>query len=671
MTPAERHAHLCEQVAKHNYLYYVLDAPEVSDAEYDAFFNELRKLEKQYPELVSPSSPTQRIGAAPKDGFKKVTREKRMYSLDNAYDENDVREFDRRVRDGLPKGTKIDYIAEPKIDGASIEVTYHDGELVLATTRGDGETGEDVTTNIRTIKAVPLRISEKRPLIVRGEVFIYGADLDAINEQRRARGEAEFANPRNAASGSLRLLDPSITAERPLRLYFYELVQQYFPLHTAALSHLAEVGLPTHRIEVHCKNADDILKYIEKFDSIRKKLPYETDGIVLKVNQLELREKLGFTARFPRWATAWKYAAETGETKLKSITCDLGRTGALTPVANLEPVQLSGTVVSRASLHNIDMIATKDIREGDTVVVQKAGEIIPQVLSVVKEKRPKGAKPWEPPTHCPSCKEKVVREEGEAAIRCVNPSCPGRLKAGAWYFTRRTAMDIDNLGKSLIEQLVEKELVTDLADIFALTEKEKDLLKLERMGKKSVEKLVKSIEGARKTRTFDRLITGLGIPLVGSVAAKVIAEKYGDLRAVLAKDEKALRKELSAIDGIGEKMADSFASFFAHPGQREMLTKMLELGVVAKQPAKKKPAAGAAAGALAGMSFCVTGKFDRKREEIWVEIEANGGEVHKSVKKGTTYLLAGEKVGKTKMDAAKKKGAEVIDEDRYKELLAG
>lgn len=669
MTPAERHAQLCEQVAKHNYLYYVLDTPEISDAEYDSFFNELKKLEKQYPELVSPSSPTQRVGAAPKDGFKKVTREKRMYSLDNAYDENDIREFDRRVRDGLKKGAKVTYIAEPKIDGASIEVTYADGEMVLATTRGDGETGEDVTSNIRTIKSVPLRISEKRAITVRGEVFIFGADLDAINEQRQSRGEALFANPRNAASGSLRLLDPKITAERPLRLYFYELVQQYFDLHTAALGHLAEIGLPTHRLEVHCKNADEILKYIEKFEKIRKTLPYETDGIVLKVDQVDLREQLGFTARFPRWATAWKYAAETGETKLKSITCDLGRTGALTPVANLEPVQLSGTMVSRASLHNIDMIKSKDIRVGDTVVVQKAGEIIPQVLSVVKEKRPKGAKAWKPPTHCPSCEEEVVREEGEAAIRCVNPKCPGRLKAGVWYFTRRSAMDIDNLGKSLIEQLVEKKLVTDLADVFALTEKEKDLLKLERMGKKSVEKLIKSIEGARKTRGFDRLITGLGIPLVGSVAAKLIAEKYGDLKTVLGKDEKTLRKELDAIDGIGEKMAQSFAGFFAHPGQREMLTKLLELGVVAKQAAKKKAPAGG--GALAGMSFCVTGKFDRKRDAIWVEIEENGGEVHKSVKKGTTYLLAGEKVGKTKMDAAKKKGAEVINEERYKELLAG
>ncbi len=669
MTPAERHAQLCEQVAKHNYLYYVLDTPEISDAEYDSFFNELKKLEKQFPELVSPSSPTQRVGAAPKDGFKKVTREKRMYSLDNAYDENDIREFDRRVRDGLKKGTKVTYIAEPKIDGASIEVTYSDGELVLATTRGDGETGEDVTSNIRTIKSVPLRISEKRAITVRGEVFIFGADLDAINEQRQSRGEALFANPRNAASGSLRLLDPTTTAERPLRLYFYELVQQYFDLHTAALGHLAEIGLPTHRLQVHCKNADEILKYIEKFEKIRETLPYETDGIVLKVDQVDLREQLGFTARFPRWATAWKYAAETGETKLKSITVDLGRTGALTPVANLEPVQLSGTMVSRASLHNIDMIKSKDIRVGDTVVVQKAGEIIPQVLSVVKEKRPKGAKAWKPPTHCPSCEEEVVREEGEAAIRCVNPKCPGRLKAGVWYFTRRSAMDIDNLGKSLIEQLVEKKLVTDLADVFALTDKEKDLLKLERMGKKSVEKLMKSIEGARKARTFDRLITGLGIPLVGSVAAKLIAEKYGDLKTVLGKDEKTLRKELDAIDGIGEKMAQSFAGFFAHPGQREMLTKLLELGVVAKQAPKKKAPAGG--GALAGMSFCVTGKFDRKRDAIWVEIEENGGEVHKSVKKGTTYLLAGEKVGKTKMDAAKKKGAEVINEERYKELLGG
>lgn len=669
MTPAKRHAKLCKEIAGHNYAYYVLDAPSVTDQEYDALFQELRALEAEHPELVSPASPTQRVGAEPREGFVKVTRAVKMYSLDNAYSEEDVSEFDRRIRDALPKGTKFRYVAEPKIDGASIEVTYENGVMVLATTRGDGETGEDVTTNVRTIRALPLHIPETRTLTVRGEIFIYGADLDAVNDQRRADGEAEFANPRNAASGSLRLLDPRITAERPLRLYFYDLVERYFDRQTDMLSHLAKVGLPTHRREKVCKDLSALLKYIDEFDTIRKTLPYETDGIVLKVDEMALRDDLGFTARFPRWATAWKYAAETGETVVKAITCDVGRTGALTPVAEVEPVPLSGTVVERASLHNLDQVATKDIRVGDTVVMQKAGEIIPQVLRVVPDKRPKGAKKWKPPTHCPSCGEPVVREEGQAALRCVSAKCPGRLKAGVWYMTRRAAMDIDHMGKSLVEQLVDAGLVTDLADVFGLHEKKKELLALDRMGKKSVDNVLKSVEKARKGRTLARLITALGIPLVGSVAAKIVADKYGSLDALLAaaEDAKGMQEELAAIHGVGDKMAASLAEFFANDSQRAMLAKMKTLGVATKQPAPKKKVEGT----LTGLSFCVTGSFDDKRDAIWERIEAAGGEVHKSVKKGTTYLLAGAKVGKTKMDAAVKKGAKVIDWDAFLALEQG
>ena len=666
-TPAERHQELCDVLAKHNYAYYVLDAPTVSDAEYDSLFQELRGLEKDHPELVHPASPTQRVGAVPREGFTKVKRAVRMYSLDNVYDEKEVRDFDRRVRDGLPKGAKLSYVAEPKIDGASIEVTYENGLMVLAATRGDGEVGEDVTQNVRTIKSIPLRISEPRTLTVRGEIYIHGADLDAVNEQRQSRGEALFANPRNAASGSLRLLDAKITAQRPLRVAFYDLVEDYFEQHTKMLTHLADVGLPTHRIEHVCKDVDAILRYIEEFDDLRTKLPYETDGIVLKVEQLDHRDTLGFTARFPRWATAWKYAAEKAKTKLHSITVDVGRTGALTPVANLEPVQLSGTTVARASLHNIDMIADKDIREGDVVLIQKAGEIIPQVLEVDKDQRPKGTQPWKPPTHCPICGTKTKRVEGEAVLRCPNASCPGRLKAGVWYFTRRGAMDIDRLGKSLVEQLVDAKLVEDLADVFALPAKKADILKLDRMGKKSVDNVVKAVEGARKTRTFDRLLTALGIPLVGSVAAKLIAERYPDLPALLAADTKKLGAELAAIHGIGDKMAESVVEFLEDEQQKEMLEKLVELGVESVKPEKKEPIEG---GKLSGMSFCVTGSFDRKRNEIHAEIESHGGEVHKSVKKGTTYLLTGEKVGKTKMDAAEKKGAKIIDEEAYLKMIS-
>ncbi len=571
------------------------------------------------------------------------------------------------MREGLPKGKTATYVAEPKIDGASIEVTYEDGAMRLATTRGDGQTGEDVTGNVRTIKSIPLRISDPRKITVRGEIYIHGADLIAVNELRTARGEMAFANPRNAASGSLRLLDPKLTAERPLRVAFYDLVEPYFESHTAMLAHLAEVGLPTHRIERVCEDLDALRGYIVEFGETRKALPYETDGIVFKVDEIPMREELGFTARFPRWATAYKYAAEQAATELLSITSDVGRTGQLTPVANLRPVQISGTVVARASLHNIDMIAQKDIRVGDTVIIQKAGEIIPQVLAVDESLRPPGAEPWQAPTECPACSKPVQRVEGEAALRCTNARCPGRLRAGVWYFTRRSAMDVDSVGRSLVEQLVDAGIVTDLADVFALPDKRDAMLELERMGAKSVDNVIASVETARTSRTFDRLLTGVGIPLVGSVAAKLIADRYGNLRALLDADPAEVETELAAIHGIGDKMGASVAAFLRDPDQRAMLEKLLSLGVKAEQPVKQAKTEGP----LTGMSFCVTGSFDRKRDAIHREIEAAGGTVHTSVKKGTTYLLAGEKVGKTKTDAAVKKGAQVIDDAAFQALLAG
>lgn len=664
--PAARHRFLCDELARHAHAYYVLDAPSVSDAEYDALYNELLALEATHPELVTPSSPSQRVGAAPRDGFRKVERATRMYSLDNAYTEEDLREFDRRVREGFGHDDPVVYVAEPKIDGASIEVTYERGELALASTRGDGAIGEDVTANVRTIRAIPLRIPEQRTLTLRGEIFIRPIDLEAVNERRRADGETAFANPRNAAAGSLRLLDARLTAERPLRAVFYDLVERYFDRHHEMLTHLHTLGLPTHRQEHLCRGLDEILAFIARFDTARRALPYETDGVVLKVDEFALRDELGFTARFPRWATAWKYAAETAETVLREITCDVGRTGALTPVATLAPVQLSGTTVSRASLHNLDQIAAKDVRVGDTVVLQKAGEIIPQVLHVVPERRPENATPWQPPTHCPACAQPVEREEGVAALRCVNARCPGRLVAALRYFTHRGAMDVDRLGQSLVEQLVREGLVHDLADVFSLPAHRDRLLGLERMGEKSAQSLIEAIEAAKTSRRFDQLLTALGIPLVGSVAAKLVAERYGDLRALLDRDPAEVRAELETVDGIGAKMAQSVASYLGDPVVRAMLEKMLSLGVVTVQP---KKAARIEGGPLAGLSFCVTGSFDDRREAIWERIEASGGEVHKSVKKGTTYLLAGEKVGKTKTDDAAKKGAQVIDWATFLTLL--
>ncbi|MFT5354739.1 MAG: DNA ligase (NAD+), partial [Polyangiales bacterium] len=411
----------------------------------------------------------------------------------------------------------------------------------------------------------------------------------------------------------------------------------------------------------------EVLQYVEDFNTRRLELPYDTDGVVIKVNEVPLRKDLGFTSRFPRWATAYKYAAERAETRVRSITCDVGRTGALTPLAHLDPVSLSGTTVSRSTLHNMDMITEKDIRIGDMVVIQKAGEIIPQVLSVVEDQRPEGTEPWEPPTHCPACETPVAREEGISVLRCHNTACKGRLKASAWYFTRRGGMDIEGLGRSLVAQLVDEGIVEDLSDVFALPKMRAALGRLERMGEKSIDKLVDAVESAKTSRTFDRLLTGLGIPLVGSVAGKLIAERYPTIRTLLDADLEVMGKELAAIHGIGDKMAESMTAFLGDVHHRGVLERLIEHGVVSKVVEKVVTEGGA----LSGKIFCVTGKFDRKRDVIHAEIKAAGGEVHTSVKKGTTYLLAGDKVGKTKIEAAEKKGAEVIDEAAYQALLNG
>ena len=497
-----RHDALCRAIQEHNYRYYVLDAPALTDAEYDKLFRELLALEEANPNLVSPASPSQRVGAAPRAGFVPMAHRVRMYSLDNAYTEDDLRDFDRRIRERLEPDASFHYIAEPKIDGASIEVVYENGVLRAGITRGDGQTGEDVTESVRTIRALPLELRDKRTFTLRGEVYIHRADLAAVNRTRTAAGEEPFANPRNAASGSLRLLDTRLVAERPLRIALYDLVETYFESHHAMLQGLMELGLPTHREEELVQDLDGALAYIHRFEKRRSKLPYDTDGVVLKVDELALRPGLGFTARFPRWATAYKYAAEQARTVVLNISADVGRTGALTPVADLEPVQLSGTVVSRASLHNLDYVAAKDVRVGDTVTIQKAGEIIPQVLEVDFAQRPPDAAPWEPPDACPVCHTKAVRVEGEAAIRCPNVACPGRLKAAVFHFTRRAAMDIDHIGHVLIDQLVDQGLLLNLADIFALPAKRDAVAALERMGEKSADNLIAAVAAAAALDTI-------------------------------------------------------------------------------------------------------------------------------------------------------------------------
>jgi DNA ligase (NAD+) len=670
MTPAERHVFLSGEIAKHDHQYYVLDAPEITDREYDALFDQLKELEREHPGLVHPSSPTQRIGERPREGALKVEHAQAMFSLDNTYGEAELREFDRRVRDGLGAAESFAYVAEPKLDGASLEVVFRDGVLALGATRGDGHVGEDVTANVRTIRALRLAVAERRTLTLRGEVVLFKRDLVQINRQRIADGEEPFANPRNTAAGWLRLLDSRETAKRPLRLFFYELVEPYYPTHHEALKALASMGLPTHGRERLCASLEQVLRYIDELDEQRKQLPYETDGVVVKVDRIAQRALLGTTTRFPRWAIAYKYAAERALTVVRAIETDLGRTGALTPVAVLDPVPLSGTVVSRASLHNIDYVAEKDVRVGDTVSIEKAGEIIPQVISVSLEHRPLGTAPWKPPEACPVCGTAVAREGDEAALRCPNPRCKGRIKAGIFHFTRRTAMDVDHLGWALIDQLVDHGLLADFGDVFALPARREALLALERMADKSADNLLLAIEKAKHSRTFGQLLFGLGIPHVGSVAAKVIAERYKSLDALLsvALEPERLRTELSASRGIGPKIADSVASYFADEHNRKVANKLLELGVRARQPEASHEQG---QGALCGASFCVTGTLSRPREEIHALIRENGGEIHQRVGKGTTYLVAGDKVGQSKLTAAEKRGTKVITEAELEARVAG
>ncbi|MBI2893181.1 MAG: NAD-dependent DNA ligase LigA [Deltaproteobacteria bacterium] len=657
--PRERHAALVRLIEDHNHAYYVLDRPAVTDAEYDALYRKLLALEAEHPELVSPFSPSQRVGGAPREGFVKVRHAVRMYSLDNAYSDEELAEFDRRVREGLPDGAPVSYVAEPKLDGLSIEVVYEDGQLALASTRGDGIEGEDVTANVRTIRSLPLRILERRSITVRGEVFLHGADLEQINSERVAKGEPAFANPRNAAAGWLRVLDPRITATRPLRVFLYQLVDggRLHQKHSSSLEWLSEIGLPTHCKHVVLGGLEEAFAHVRGFDSERHALPYETDGIVLKVDRYDQQEVLGATAKFPRWAIAYKFAAERALTVLVGVEVNVGRTGALTPVAILEPVQLGGTTVSRASMHNEDQVKALDVRIGDHVWVQKAGEIIPQVVGVQKELRRGDERAVEMPRACPVCGTPAVRMPGESATRCPNGRCSGQRKAAIHHFSRRGAMDIDRLGISLVEQLVDRGLVEDVADVYSLGKEA--LLGLDRMADKSAQNVLDSIEASRSSRTLERLITGLGIPMVGQVAARLVAEHYGDLAGLVGADTARAADELAKIHGIGPKIAESVARFLADPDERRVLAKLVERGVVAVQP---RPEAAAAFGPLAGESYCVTGVLSRKREDVHAMIRAAGGEVHESVKKGTTYLVTGEKVGATKIERARKVGTQIMTE---------
>jgi DNA ligase (NAD+) len=670
--PQELHAQLVQELNAHEYRYYVLDDPVVSDADFDALMHRLKTLEAQHPHLVTLDSPSQRVGGEARPFITKVRREHKMFSLDNAYSAAEMVEFHRRVAAGLRDGDIPAFTVEPKLDGASIEVIYEQGRLVRATTRGDGAEGEEITPNVRTIRGVPSRIAHLGKLTLRGEVLIYRKDLDTLNAEREALGLERFANPRNAAAGAVRMMDPREVAKRPLRVIFYQCVEgpSVKPTHGETLKWLADLGIPTHRRE-QVTAWEGVLESIAAIDRARAEYPFETDGAVVKVDSFRHQDVLGATSKFPKWAIAYKFPAERAITTVRSIAIQVGRTGALTPVAMMDPVELGGTTVSRASLHNADQIRELDVRVGDRVSIQKAGEIIPQVLSVESRDRPAGTEPFAMPKECPVCGAKVVsrvREEGkpelEATVRCPNRQCPAQVQGRILYFASRPAMGIDKLGESLVDQLVTRGLVKDMADLYDLTAER--LVTLERIGPKSAQNVIDAIQASRE-RPLERLVGGLGIPQIGQVAGRQVAEVAGTLATLLAWSEAELREHVGAIHGFGSKMVDSVVEFMKDDAERAVLQKLLERDVGRPQPREVV----AAAGPLLGKSFCVTGVLTRKRDDVHLLLRAAGAIIHDSVKKDTSYLVAGDKTGKTKLDQAKRYGAAVLSEEQMALLIAG
>jgi DNA ligase (NAD+) len=674
VTTKERYAELVRDIAAHNYRYYVLDDPRISDADFDRLMRELRALEEAHPDIATADSPTRRVGGEARAGAVQIRRAERMLSLDNAYDAEELAEFHRRVREGLPDGETLRFCVEPKLDGASVEVTYEHGRLVLAATRGDGETGEEITANVRTIRSVPLRIAHTGKVTLRGEIVIYRRDLEILNVERESEGLEPFANPRNAAAGAVRMLDPGEVARRPLRALFYQIVEgpRMHSTQHESLEWLEEQRLPTHRRH-QVVPWEGVQATIDDIDRARAHYPFETDGAVIKVDSYRQQDVLGMTSKFPKWAIAYKFAAERARTVIREVQVQVGRTGVLTPVAVLDPVELAGTTVSRASLHNADMLETLDLCVGDHVLIQKAGEVIPQVVAVDTAARAPHAERFRMPATCPSCDTPVVRELRdsdkpelgiESATRCPNRACPEQVKQRIFYFARRFAMDIDHLGAALVDQLVERGIVGDVADLYTLEPAR--ITELERMGDKSAENVYASIQRS-KARTLDRLLCGLGIPQVGQVAARQLAEEVVTLDRLLSLSREEALEMVDSIRGFGPKMAESVVAFLYDEEQRALMHKLVKLRVGRSQPR----AEAAAEGPLKGMSFCATGVLSKKREDVHADIRAAGGEVHDSVKKTTTYLVSGEKTGKSKLDQAKKYGAKVISEANLMAMIAG
>lgn len=658
---------LRREIRHNEYLYYVLDAPEITDAEYDRMMVRLRELEARYPDSIPADSPTQRVGGRASSQFTEVRHLEPLLSLGNVFSAEELRAFDERVRSGLPAGSKVEYVMEPKIDGLACSLIYENGKLVRAATRGDGVVGENVTANVRTIRSIPLTLKvpegEAVPelLDVRGEVYMPRQAFMRLNEQRAERGESEFANPRNAAAGSLRQLDPQVTASRSLSFFAYYLVGEGAqPKHSESLALLARYGFKVSENYKVVENIDEAIKYIGYFNELRQGLSYDTDGAVIKVNDVYQQRILGATGKDPRWATAYKYPPEQAETTLEDIDWRVGRTGVLTPTAVLTPVKLSGSVISRATLHNEDFIRAKDIRIGDRVVINKAGEIIPEVLRVVVEKRTGDEKEVEIPNVCPECGWRVERQGEEAAIRCTNPHCPALGREGLIHFVSRDAMNIDGCGPSVINALLDAGLVRDAADLYSL--RKEDLLKLERMGEKSADNLLSALAESKKNE-LDKLLFALGIRHVGAKVARILATEFGSMEKL----QQAQPEELAQIRDIGDKIAESAVTWLNVPANIDLVERLAAAGLTMTFT----PPASQEDNPFFGKTLVFTGTMlTLGRAEAKTMAQDVGAKVSGSVSKKTDYVIAGAEAG-SKLEKAQQLGVTVIDEAEFLRLLKG
>lgn len=659
---------LRNEINKHDYNYYVLAEPVISDHNYDKLVKELEKLENENLHLITPDSPTQRVGKDLTKEFNPVKHKISMLSLSNTYDEQDLYDFDRRVRESLPENEKVEYVVELKIDGASVSINYVDGRLKTAATRGDGIIGEEITNNVKTIRSIPLKIelskSKKYKLKdfeVRGEVFMMISDFENLNKERQEKDEKLFANPRNSTAGTLKLQDPKTVASRKLNVFLYSLisVDEEFESQEENLKLLTQLGFKVNPNYKVCKNIEEVIKVCNKFEEIRDTLEYEIDGAVIKVNSIKQQKILGNIAKAPRWAVAYKFKAKQAFTKLNDITWQVGRTGAITPVAELEPVKLAGSTISRATLHNFDEILRKDIRVGDTVVIEKGGDVIPKIVSVVLAERPKKSQPTSPPDKCPVCKSKIFKPENEVAYYCENSECPAQIKGKLIHFASRGAMDIEGLGDALIELFVEKNFITHFSDIYKLKNKRSELIQIERLGEKSIDNLLNAIEKS-KAQPFSKVLFALGIRYVGAGAAQKITDHFNVIDDIIAASD----EDISSVYEIGPSISKSIKQFFSDKHNLKLIEELKKAGLNFNSEKRE-----IIQSAINGKTFVLTGTLSTfSRDEAGARIIALGGKVASSVSKNTDFVVAGEKAG-SKLSKAESLGVKVLDESAFLELL--